>query len=242
MIRARSLFGLAAVVAAVWLQAAAAWAQGPPPARPALPSNFEPSTGAETTSPFPVVALPRFDIGGTIGWFSQKAGDAACCRWYNDSLWAGVEGGYYWTEHLKTEAGFGTTTDGQTYSGKDPVAIGGTTYAQWSHARVRTGRFTAAQVYQFRHNAWVHPFVGVGVNVVREDWLEEHSFYPLSASTGGGGRTELVTTSQTVLRGSALAGMKVYVAKRAFFRTDLVLGFGKGVDEVVLRCGFGVDF
>lgn len=230
MIRARSLSGLAVVVATAWLHASAAWAQGPP------------ATAGVTTTPFPVGALPRFDVGGTVGWFSQKAGDGTCCRWYNDSLWMGVEGGYYWTEHLKTEVGFAATTDGETYSGGDQVPIGGTIYSQWSQARVRTRRFTAVQVYQFGHNAWVHPFVGVGVNVVREDRREERYLYALSPYTSGSGRTELLATSQTVLRGSALVGMKAYVSKRAYFRTDLLLGFRTGVDEVVLRCGFGVDF
>jgi hypothetical protein len=242
MIQLRSLSATMMVVAAAWLHAGAASAQGPPAPRSGAPSTLEPSTAAPPAAPAPVVALPRLDRGGTVGWFSQKIGDAQCCPWYHDSLWAGVEGGYYWTEHLKTEAGFAATTDGQTYFGDVPVAIGGVLYAGWSETRVRTRRLTAAQLYQFGHNAWVHPFVGAGVSVVREDRRESRMVYPIGVYPNVSGHTELVTTSETVLRGSALVGMKAYLAKRAYFRTDLVLGFRKGVDEVILRCGFGVDF
>ena len=38
------------------------------------------------------------------------------------------------------------------------------------------------------------------------------------------------------------SALKAYVTPRAFVRTDMKLVFDKGIDEVLLRLGIGVDF
>jgi opacity protein-like surface antigen len=207
-------------------------------------SSSEPAARQGLTPAQSAVDLPRIDLNGNIGWFNHQAGSGECCRWYNDSLWAGLEGGYYWTEHVKTEVGFSATTEGRaySYSYEGAVTIGGERYQQWSQARVRTRRLTAVQVYQFRHNAWVHPFVGIGMNLVREQRREERHLSPLTAYTPGRDTLQVLTTHDNTLRASALAGVKGYVSARVFLRTDFALAFRERVDEVVLRFGFGVDF
>jgi hypothetical protein len=37
-------------------------------------------------------------------------------------------------------------------------------------------------------------------------------------------------------------GFKSYMTPRSFFRSDVKLVFRDGIDEVLLRLGFGVDF
>lgn len=37
-------------------------------------------------------------------------------------------------------------------------------------------------------------------------------------------------------------GFKAYMTPRAYFRGDMRVLVHKGIDEVLLRCGFGVDF
>jgi hypothetical protein len=40
----------------------------------------------------------------------------------------------------------------------------------------------------------------------------------------------------------AATGFKAYLAQRAFFRSDLRFAFRDGLEDVLLRFGFGVDF
>ena len=53
----------------------------------------------------PAAALPRVDVAAATGWFAADRsiqGDGCCSSW-SSSLFRGVSGGFYWTEHLKTE-------------------------------------------------------------------------------------------------------------------------------------------
>ena len=37
-------------------------------------------------------------------------------------------------------------------------------------------------------------------------------------------------------------GFKAYVTPRAFFRSDIRFGIRSGIDDVLIRAGFGIDF
>ena len=47
--------------------------------------------------------LARADVAASIGSFSAKRSDAAEYNQWTHSLVGGVGGGYYWSDHLKTE-------------------------------------------------------------------------------------------------------------------------------------------
>ncbi len=104
--------------------------------------------------------------------------------------------------------------------------------------RFSTRRLAIGQQYQFYRNVWVHPFVAAGLDLTweRQDRTDE-IYWSLPS------RVETHPTRTTLLaRPFATAGLKAYFNSQAFFRTDMKLTFDRGVDEVLLRIGVGVDF
>jgi hypothetical protein len=192
--------------------------------------------------PGPVAAA---DVSGLFGYLgSKKPLDE-----YNDwdhSLFGGGTFGWYWTDHLKTEveAGASTRSEKHTYFSE---RVGTRYISKESRFHFSSRRLALGQQYQFFRNATFHPYVGGGLELTwekteREDSLEA-IFEPGIGNVQPGNpavvhpdRTELVT------RGYAATGFKAYASPRAFFRTDLKFAIGSGVEEVLVRFGFGVDF
>lgn len=195
----------------------------------------------------------RADVAGTIGWLSGNKSDLSgrwSNDWYNRGLFGGATAGWYWTEHHKTEIEFGASSaasfwTAQEFSSSSGFPAYGSSYYTFSTRRVAVG-----QQYQFLHNAWVHPHVGAGLDLTWERVTERDD--PVFAS----GPYDPVNNQPRVIRNArvvpphidlrarpfAEAGFKAYVSPRAFFRGDLrVIGLRR-VDEVILRCGFGIDF
>lgn len=193
-------------------------------------------------APAPRVQLPRHDAWGTIGWFHSKTDAPYTDDWYHRSLWAGAEAGWYWTEHLKTEVGAAATTRGTVFSGGERrVIVDGQTYYEWGHLRERTRRATVRQLYQFGHNVMVHPFLGLGLDVVGVDQRQLRYRYP--ASVFGAAVTLPETTSRrTLIEAAVVGGVKAYFNRTVFFRTDFAAGGRAGVVHVVARFGVGADF
>lgn len=222
-----------------------------PPAPPSMPSPAAPRDVAPLFSAAPPgsseptlpggLHLPRTDISGSVGWFNHKAGTGDCCHWYNESVWASVEAGYYWTEHLKTEAGVALTSEGELWTSRQ-VTIGRTTFWESGQDFVRTQRLFVSQLYQFGHNAWVHPFVGAGLQVVREERRGMRIRYATGVVPPQPQEVAIPESTETRARAAALAGLKIYLSRRGFLRTDTWLGFGDDLQELVIRVGFGVDF
>jgi hypothetical protein len=188
-------------------------------------------------------ALPSWDIGGSAGWRQKRviAIGSGIGEWY-DSAWLGGEVGRYWTEHLKTEAGFAVSPRDEMWSGSgEVVVIAGRSYWQSGVDYLRTRRLFVNQLYQFRHNTWVHPFIGAGVNLAWEEQGGMRHLYPIRGDALA--REETIPAhTETRISGAALAGVKIYFSRRGFVRTDAVFGFAKRLDEVVLRVGAGMDF
>src|SRR5262245_28658106 len=120
-----------------------------------------PAAQAQSLAP----ALFRADTAATIGWFSaDRTEPEDCCGGWSSSFLKGFGGGYYWTDHLKTELDIswpGTTT-AFTYGASRPTTGDVFTYEEHSY---KTLKVSASQLYQFGQNAVVHPFVGIGVDV-----------------------------------------------------------------------------
>ncbi len=205
---------------------------------------------AAQPQPPPVVPFDRFDVAGYVAWFRGNRGDTGVGvhpDWYSAPLGA-VSAGRYWTEHHKTEVEFGSTGRGRLTSSQYEQIGPGAAQSTFREHLFTVRTLSLVQSYQFRHNAWVHPFAGAGVDF---DWEHRRVVSRTQVFRTGGGsgppgtapgepRTE--TRTELLPRAALLVGLKAYLARRAFFRTDVRASIGKGVDHVSWRFGLGLDF
>lgn len=209
-----------------------------------LPSvSFAQRDDAMTSSP----RLPKADVALTAGWLNSKvsAFTGSEHNWTHAQATFGVQGGYYWTEHLKTEA----------------VAERSTTATAWSYeqAKLPTGqwvfsgalhdisytRAAVGQFYQFGHNAWVHVALGGGVSVVARRVFSRYqpvAYYDGSTQHLVAPPTPDAETTETLVRPFMAAALKAYLTQRVFFRSDVQADFRSTLDQVAIRAGLGVDF
>ena len=189
--------------------------------------------------------LVRSDLAVTVGWLNghKPSVDRYGDDWYNRGLHGGGSFGWYWSDHLKTEVEAGTSNTAHVYRFQ-PVTPGGIPTYQSSELDVRTRRLALGQQYQFFRNAWAHPHVTAGVDLTWETTTEH-----LSAVTNFDASRRELRPARTIgpdtrlrVRPYGEVGYKAYMTRRAFFRNDLRLAFRHGVDDVILRFGFGVDF
>ena len=109
--------------------------------------------------------LPDNDAIIAIGWAGAEHKIHDDRQWHG-SLLVGVSGGHYWTDHLKTEVDANWNTSAGMRSIENIARDGGYTYAL-SDYRAHDTRIGVVQLYQFGRNEWVHPYIGVGADVVR---------------------------------------------------------------------------
>ncbi len=112
---------------------------------------------------------------------------------------------------------------------------------------VRQQSVAVAQHYQFFRNQWFHPHVGAGVDIARETTTEEYNPVIVFDSVTRVSREITPARTEgldhrTIARPFAEAGFKAYMTRRAFFTGDTRVMVRHGVDEVLFRVGFGVDF
>lgn len=193
--------------------------------------------GAQTA----VGPLFRADASGSLGWLNADKSELDASRysndWYNRSVYAGAGFAWYWTDHWKTEieGGVSSTADLRVYT---ETFIDGRPGSLSSRYRFSTRRLAIGQQYQFYRNVWAHPFVAAGLDLTWERQGRTDEIYWSLPS-----RVETHPTRTTLLaRPFATAGLKAYFNSQAFFRTDMKFTFDRGVDEVLLRLGVGVDF
>jgi len=65
----------------------------------------------------PVEPVTRADVAISTGWVAENRSidDGSCCSSWSSGLFKGVSAGYYWTDHLKTEAGVGDPGTTEAY-------------------------------------------------------------------------------------------------------------------------------
>src|SRR5262249_40737663 len=129
----------------------------------------------------------------------------------------------------------------------EPITVNGAFTARYADYRFLTGRLAVSERYQFRHNVWLHPHVGGGLELVRETTREDAQpvfvFDPVSRQTRQVQLPEEDDEGPKVtVRPFVDVGFKVYFSPRGFFRTDFRLSARSRVEDVLLRFGFGVDF
>jgi hypothetical protein len=169
--------------------------------------------------------------------------------WY-EAAHLTASAGFYWAPNLKLEADVSRSADASLYVPQTYEVPGQSwPYIRSREHRVSTVGAAAGVQYQFFDNRWFHPFVGGGV-----EWLREHERAdPQPATADVRGSIGLIipalpalpalSKTSTAVHPFAAVGFKVYVAPSAFLRTDLrFAGSGRGLETVTWRAGGGVDF
>ena len=157
----------------------------------------------------------------------------------------GAAGGWYWTDHNKTEIEFGAGTEATAYRGRR-VVIDGHLTNEFVESQYSQRLLSLSQQYQFFRNAWFHPYVGAGATVTFEraiDRTDPIIVYTDAWRTGRVLRPEQLDGPHTdvTVTPFVTTGFKAYLTPRGFFRTDLRVAMRGGVEDVLLRFGFGVD-
>jgi hypothetical protein len=198
----------------------------------------------------PRAPLVRGDAHFVIGWQNlhkeQSTQQPYSNDWVNGILYGGAGAGWYWTDHLKTQVDFGGGTKGSQYR-YSYITTNAQSTSSSSRLSVQQRSVAVAQHYQFFRNQWVHPHIGAGIDIARETTRE--TYQPTivfdnvthTSTQIAPARTE-EAEHRTIARPFAEAGFKGYMTRRAFFTGDTRVMFRKGLDEVLFRVGFGIDF
>lgn len=196
----------------------------------------------------PRAPLNRGDAQFVIGWqnLHKEQSQQYSNDWVSGIFYGGAGAGWYWTDHLKTQVDFGAGTQGHQYRYEQIVVNGQPTYSS-SRVSVRQQSLAVAQHYQFFRNQWFHPHVGAGVDIARETTTEEYQPVIVFDSVTRVAReiTPLRTEGpdhRMIARPFVETGFKAYMTRRAFFSGDARIMVRHGIDEVLFRIGFGVDF
>jgi opacity protein-like surface antigen len=198
----------------------------------------------------PKTPLTRADVHVVIGWQNLHQPQPVEARysddWINGIVFGGVGAGWYWTDNLKTQVDFGAGTRGRQYR-YEPFVVGGQTTSGSSQLHVQQQSVAIAQHYQVFRNQWFHPHVGAGVDIARETTREQYDPVYVFDQVTRVSRQILPPRIEgpehrVIARPFGEAGFKAYMTRKAFFTGDMRLMFKSGVDEVLFRFGFGVDF
>jgi len=184
----------------------------------------------------------HWDAAGLVGWRGVNKSDVApdWNDWYDVAVFSASAGSYF-TPHVKIDLDLSTTTTGRVF-GQDLVGIpGAVPYYRLRESRFRRTTAAAALAYQFFENQWVHPFLGAGIEGIREAERVETQLLPTR------GPLAQVVIPETQVRYSArpfvTGGVKWYVSERSFIRSDIRSTFSSdGAESAVWRVGVGVDF
>ncbi len=191
--------------------------------------------------------LPKNDISIAIGWAGSDFELSRYDAW-RGSVLVSASAGHYWTDHAKTELELGWIDPGrdEIYENFEYPG-GGSTFAVADHT-ARDLRFGAVQIYQFGRNAWVHPFVGIGVDLIRRSATIERGRQSRSIFLSPNRTIPVDIPPLTERRSDVFAqgvlktGLKLYATERTFFNTELKLGIRREVDHLVWKVGLGFDF
>jgi len=191
-------------------------------------------------------APSRWDVAAHITWLGERRTGPSFTsdRWINVASGGGIVG-YYWTSHLKTELDISRSGEDEIYS-FELIALPGTNTffpLQREHT-FRVSTVSVGLVAQFFENAWFHPFISGGMEIVRE---REHVETTLPPVPPRAVTPPIVTEPETVVRHAArpyvATGFKAYVSERAFIRTDVRTSWSTdGLAALGWHSGVGFDF
>ena len=153
-----------------------------------------------------------------------------------------------WTDHHKTQVEFAATTAASVYS-SEPFAVGPQQQTFVTTVRsYESQRVSLTQLYQFRRNEWVHPFLGAGLDIVREQssGRDDPIFWydPIvRQSRLARDSVRYGTQSEIAARAVLTAGVKAYFSRKVFALTDLRVAVSSHrAEDTQWRFGLGADF
>jgi opacity protein-like surface antigen len=188
---------------------------------------------------------PRWDVAAYTGWYGASKPDAAEWDEWLESGVGGAVASYAWTTHLRTEIDVSFAGRGRIYSQEIVTVPPAGTIVRTFPREYRDTTLAASVIYHPFTNRWVHPFVGAGVGLVREDLRIGVTEYRYYGPFGPGVLPARPATTDVRYHAQpqVLGGAKFYVSEDAFIRADLRFGAGGGDGaSAVVRIGFGVDF
>jgi hypothetical protein len=193
-------------------------------------------------------AIPRADVHFVIGWqnLHQEQPNQYGDDWMNDIFYGGAGMGWHWNDHWKTQVDIGAGTRGTQYRFRQ-FSVNGGLAGESSVASIRQNSIAVSQQFQFFRNQWFHPRLGVGVDLARETTTEEYQ--PVFVFDNATRTSRQVTPARIeqpehrfIARPFAETGFKAYMTRRTFFTADTRFMFRGGLDELLFRVGFGIDF
>jgi hypothetical protein len=194
-----------------------------------------------------VIAGPvtRADAWAGLGWHHARiAEEGEYDDWYHRSLSGTAGAAWYWTDHFRTEIDLGATSGGQVFV-FEPLVVNRQQTGRYGFITHRTRTLGLTQHYQFFRNVWFHPYIGAGLDLVRETKEERLEPVQLFDRFGPGPVIEPAheeSSRRFMVRPAASLGFKAYLSSRAYFRSDARIGVRQRIEDVIVRFGFGIDF
>jgi len=195
----------------------------------------------------------RWDVAGGAGFLAKhNPGDPGDpygpYDWWDRRGEIRFDLGRYLTTHLKAEIGVSlpqSWTDTQC-GPRIPVAGLRFGYACTSlDLDRRLTNLAPGFTYQFRENAFAHPYVSAGVQIGVQE-THTHNNAPLLGTLNGIRYTVPAIdhrTTKILAHPFVAGGFKSYFNDRAFLRSEGTVAIGSGgPDQMTLRLGFGLDF
>jgi hypothetical protein len=188
---------------------------------------------------------PTWDAGGSTGLFFMHQSEVAA---QHSNAWNGnaevrADLGHYWTPHLKAGLAVGTAPRFRSYE-EGFVIVGGVRRSAGVEVATRLTTVAPSLTYQFLDNGFMHPYVTGGVRI---GLLNVHRTRHSSLYSDRGQTVDVPSIDERRMalnaRPFAAAGVKSYLNRQTFVRTEALTAFGpSGAAQVTLHLGIGVDF
>lgn len=191
---------------------------------------------------------PKWEANGSVGLVEARPGEnqSGWDHWYAQGRYAAAIG-YYWTPHLKTEFEYALSGEGARYV-QEYVRVGSTFYPYSFESFHRLQQMSLRMSWQFRENAWVHPYLSAGFVVDAE---RQNHYVPPQYLPPGSRSDELVRLQASLTAGNKVewrsgvtvgGGAKFYMSKNTFFNAAALATVSKPASTISLIAGVGIDF
>jgi hypothetical protein len=187
---------------------------------------------------------PRvWDGGASVGVAmisSVDIGDDARQTYLQEQIDVRAEIGRYWTPHVKTELSINPPAEWT--SGID-LSVPGVPFLT-AYRTVKLTFVTPTLTYQFRDNAFLHPYVSAGARIGIGTVRTVQPFETVTINKITYTVPTIDEESRTVqVRPFVAVGAKAYLTRRTYVRPEALLAFSEaGMAQILLRLGLGVDF
>ena len=196
------------------------------------------------------VPYRTWDISTGAGLlFAERRDTSVQGSWSSDS-WdsygsISADGGYYWTDHLKSDVGVAFFSTGEDTIDEQIKLPDGRVAQAIRELHIRHTQVVIAGTYQFFENGFTHPYVagGVRLSVLGIDSTRYPWAYIPGNYTQVGVPSDQRHSVELRARPFVALGGKSYFNERVFIRPEIAVGVNShGLGQVGLRLGVGVDF